>query len=146
MISGKYCKLCGKQLDNRPKYCSEECGKIGRRINRHKKIGNKNKVFKRIRTYIRKYGYTCYYSKIPLNLNDHTNPYYLTFDHLIPRLNSEIVLAAAVINDMKSDMSEQEFEKMINQLSLHFLKNKKVTPIKLKYWKRGNKIFREKTN
>ena len=44
----------------------------------------------------------------------------MTFDHVIPRQNDKIVIAAAIINDMKSDMSEYAFRKMVIALAKCF--------------------------
>jgi len=65
-------------------------------------------------------GFRCYFSNILLNEDNPKDPRYLTFDHLIPRQEDQIVLIAAVINDMKSDMDEREFKDMVVQLSSRF--------------------------
>jgi len=45
------------------------------------------------------------------------DPRYITFDHRIPRQEDDIVVAAACINDMKSDLSEDEFKAIVVQLA-----------------------------
>ena len=58
----------------------------------------------------------CYYSGIRLVENDSKDPCYLTFDHRTPRDEKDVVVAAAVINDMKSDLTEKEFKSIVIQL------------------------------
>jgi len=65
-------------------------------------------------------GFRCYYSGIRLVEDNPKDPRYLTFDHRTPRQESDVVVAAAVLNDMKSDMTEDEFKAMIIQLASRF--------------------------
>ena len=65
------------------------------------------------------------------------DPRYVTFDHRTPRKEGDIVLAAAAINDMKSDMSEREFRSMVAQLAERFSGGMfEEKAFKLKFWKR----------
>ena len=52
--------------------------------------------------------------------DDHHDPLYLTFDHRTPRDEDDVVVCAALINDMKSDTSEAEFREVIRQLASRF--------------------------
>ncbi len=65
-------------------------------------------------------GFYCYYCKRKLEEKNSKSPCYMTFDHVIPRQNDKIVIAAAIINDMKSDMSEYAFRKMVIALAKCF--------------------------
>ena len=65
-------------------------------------------------------GFRCYYTGVKLNESDHRSPLYLTFDHRIPRQQEDIVVAAACMNDMKSDLTEKEFRRMVLELARHF--------------------------
>jgi len=81
--------------------------------------------------------FRCYYSGVRLVEDNHGDPRYLTFDHRIPRQETDIVVVAAVINDMKSDMADDEFRAMVWQLANRFNGggfNESV--FNLKYWKR----------
>lgn len=54
-----------------------------------------------------------------------------------PRDESDIVLAAALINDMNSDMSEDEFKIMVTQLASRFAGGTFDEAVfRLKHWKR----------
>lgn len=81
--------------------------------------------------------FRCYYTGIKLVEDNPKDPRYLTFDHLTPRKERKIVIAAAAINDMKSDMSDNEFRAMVSELAKHF-KGKEFDErvFKLKHWKR----------
>jgi hypothetical protein len=64
--------------------------------------------------------FRCYYSKQRLATDDPASPWYLVFDHRTPRNESDLVCAAAVINDMKSDLSEDEFKAAVVALAAVF--------------------------
>jgi hypothetical protein len=87
-------------------------------------------------------GIICHYLGIRLDEDDPTSPRYLTFDHVIPG-GSEVVPAAAVVNDSKSDLSEQEYRAIKRGLVKHF-DGEPFDPelVKLLYWKRGVKPAR----
>ena len=66
-----------------------------------------------------------------------SHPLYLTFDHRTPRAHGDLVVAAAVINDMKTDMSGEEFRRMVLELASKFSgKSFEEGAVKLKFWKR----------
>jgi hypothetical protein len=81
-------------------------------------------------------GFLCRYTGIKLDEENDHSPRYLNFDHLIPG-GPVVVPAAAVINNMKSDLSEDEFRAIIRELvrrwdGAEFNENL----MRLKYWKR----------
>lgn len=81
--------------------------------------------------------FRCYYSKIRLVEDNPKDPRYLTFDHRTPRQENDIVVAAALVNDMKSDMTEDEFKNMVLQLTNRFKGGTfDENAFDLKYWKR----------
>jgi hypothetical protein len=84
-------------------------------------------------------GFRCYYTGVRLNETDFSHPCYLTFDHRTPRVENDIVLAAACINDMKSDLTEEEFRAVVMQLAARF--SGRLQPfdeevLTLAHWKR----------
>jgi len=130
---GKGCCICDEPVHHyNAKYCLR-CAKFGQRM--------KNKSFpaetvKAIWEYIRRFGYVCYYTGMALDLENRKSPLHLVFDHYIPGDPSKIVITSAWLNDMKSDMSEDEFKDSVCQLADYF---RKGTPIVLKpfvYWDR----------
>ena len=67
--------------------------------------------------YLRKYGFVCYYTGMPLDLDDPKNPWYLVFDHWMPRDPRKMVITSTLLNVMKSDLTEEEFWYFIRQLA-----------------------------
>jgi len=82
--------------------------------------------------------FRCHYSGIQLVDNNPRDPRYITFDHITPRREGEQVITAAVISDMKSDMSLDEFKEIVCQLAKHFEDGAPVdeTIFKLKHYRR----------
>jgi hypothetical protein len=82
-------------------------------------------------------GFRCYYSGVRLIEDNSKDPRYLTFDHRTPRQESDVVITAAVLNDMKSDMTEDEFKAMVSQLASRFKGGTfDESVFNLKHWKR----------
>jgi hypothetical protein len=82
-------------------------------------------------------GFRCYYSDVRLVEDNPKDPRYLTFDHLTPREEHDIVVVAAVINDMKSDMADVEFRAMVLQSASRFQGGEFDEQVfTLKHWKR----------
>ena len=69
-------------------------------------------------------------------LKDFTGPWYLTFDHTNPRESDKVVITSALVNEMKNELTEDEFWYYIAQLANHFRKGTPVKKRKLKYWSR----------
>jgi hypothetical protein len=64
--------------------------------------------------------FRCYYSGTRLIDDNHHDPRYITFDHRTPRREDDIVVCAAFLNDMKSDLSESEFRSIVIELASRF--------------------------
>jgi hypothetical protein len=64
--------------------------------------------------------FRCYYTNWPLNVDNPSSPYYLTWEHRTPRDENDIVVAAALINDMKSDLTDEEFRSIVTGLASRF--------------------------
>ena len=127
------CCICGgPKLSKYSHFCAT-CSHIAQRM-RDKRFSAK--AIKAVWYYIRKYGYTCYYTGMPLELKDIHDPWYLVFDHANPRDSGKIVLTSTLVNAMKMDLTEAEFWYYIAQLADHFRKGTPVKKIKLKYWSR----------
>ena len=82
--------------------------------------------------------FRCRYSRIRLADNNPEDPRYITFDRLVPRKEGELVVTAAIIHDMKSHMSVDEFKEMVCQLAKHFENGMPIdeTIFKLKHYRR----------
>jgi hypothetical protein len=66
-----------------------------------------------------KSAFTCYYTGLKLS-SDRTSPLYATWEHLTPRDTAKITLASAVINNMKSSMTEDDFRAIVCELAQRF--------------------------
>ena len=86
--------------------------------------------------YLHVYDYIDYYTGMKLNLNNTQSPWYLVFDHLIPRDPGKIVPTSALINEMKGDLTEDEFWYLISELANFFRNGTPVRKIKLAFWSR----------
>jgi len=117
------CCICSQAV-YRPnaRYCLR-CSEFGFRM--------KNKLLPRqtvqaIWDYIRKYGYVCYYTKVPLDLENHQSPWYCVFNHRVPRDKSTVVITCYLFNEMKSDLTDREFWYYIGQLARYRLTGTKI--------------------
>ncbi len=52
--------------------------------------------------------------------DDSGSPRYITLDHRTPGREDDIVIAASVINDMKTHMDDEVFRKVVIRLAEHF--------------------------
>ena len=112
------------------KYCAR-CSRLAYRM---KRARFPRKAINGVWDYVRKYGFVCYYTGMPLDLDDLKSPWYLVFDHWIPRDPRKIVITSAVVNIMKSDLTEEEFWYFIRQLANFYRKGSAVRKRKLAYW------------
>ena len=79
----------------------------------------------------------CHYTGIRLDENDRRDPRYLTFDHRTPRQEDDVVVAAACINDMKSDLTEDEFWAVVRELAAKDAGGRfDARVLNLSHWKR----------
>ena len=81
----------------------------------------------------------CYYTDVVL-LEKSGRARSMTWEHLRPGKVSKMALACALINDMKTDLSEPQFRKLVAALAVHF--NPPFQPFKAtvfpRRWRRGN--------
>jgi len=130
-MDNRVCAGCGQAaaLKGR-KYCAR-CARLGVRM---KRARFPREAILAVWDYIRKYGFVCYYTGMPLDLDDLKSPWYLVFDHWMPRDPRKIVITSAVLNIMKSDLTEKEFWYFIRQLANFYREGTPVRKIKLAYW------------
>jgi len=126
------CCVCAKSCLQGSKYCPD-CSRFYRRM-RNKKFPPM--TVQSLWAYIRKYGYVCYYTKMPLDTQDKRSPWYCVFDHWKPRDPKKVVITSAFLNDMKSDSDEKEFWYNICQLADYKRLHTKIKLKKPVYWYR----------
>ena len=112
------------------KYCAR-CARIAIRM---KRARFPREAINGVWDYVRKYGFVCYYTGMPLELDDPKSPWYLVFDHWMPRDPRKIVITSVLLNIMKSDLTEEEFWYFIRQLANFYRKGSAVRKRKLAYW------------
>ena len=131
LIRNKKCCRCGKPVfTKRSKYCPT-CSRFAFRM---KARQFPPWVVKSIWAYVKKYGYVCYYTGMLLDMTDPKSSWYCVFDHWAPHDLSKIVITSALINDMKSDLSEEEFWYYVRALANFRRNHIKVRKRKLVYW------------
>ena len=133
----KKCIVCGRRL-RAPKaeYCVD-CYKICLRMSYDRLPPE---AVASVWEYIRTYDYVCHYTKRRLNLDDPKSTWYCVFDHWIPCDPRRIVLTSSLINDMKSDLTEDEFWDTLFQLADFKRKGK---PFRMKSFTHWYRIIQE---
>jgi hypothetical protein len=66
--------------------------------------------------------FLCHYTRIPLDTEDHRDHRYLSLEHQTPGNETDIVVVSALINRMKTDLSDAEFKRMVTALAASFEK------------------------
>lgn len=130
------CEICSQPARNASaSYCAR-CVRLVGRVGPSRDYGN-DALKRALKSAWDGQVFRCHYSSAELVVDDPTNPRYLTFDHRTPPAKGDLVVAAAVINDMKTDMSEKEFERVVIELAKKFSGgpfDKEV--LLLRHWKR----------
>ena len=86
--------------------------------------------------YIRANGDRCYYTRLALEMDDTKSQWFCVFDHLIPLDPRTIVLTSALINEIKSALTEKEFWYFVEQLADFKTNGKKIKKIQLGHWRK----------
>lgn len=80
--------------------------------------------------------FRCQYSGVVLDEQPHS-PWHITFDHRTPRVEEDVVVCSALVNNMKSDLTEAEFQKVIQQLAERFSgQRSEIDRFSPSHWKR----------
>jgi hypothetical protein len=73
--------------------------------------------------------FRCYFTGWELSVDNPKSHLYLTWEHLTSGNEDDIVVAAAIINDMKSDLPEAEFRKLVSALARRFREPNYLVPM-----------------
>jgi len=134
-MNKKSCDVCNAPIHPLPKLC-KRCKKFIDRVDIRKKPDREARIDALKHAWDGK-SFRCYYTGVELDEKDHRSPRYLTFDHRIPRKEDDLVVASACINDMKSDMTEEEFKAMVIELATRFQGGQFDSRVfVLEHWKR----------
>jgi hypothetical protein len=125
------CEICGGLAPAKGKYCP----RCNRFILHHSDKAARAAALKRAWDPVRK-GFACHYTDIILEEFDFHDPWYLTFDHPDPGDPTHLVVAAAWVNGMKTNLTEDEFRAVINELARHFRTGAPFNTdvVDFKYW------------
>jgi hypothetical protein len=130
------CVICKCKLSNPQAFYCARCKKILERIDTRRKHNRQARIRALKQSWDGR-SFRCFYTGVKLVENNPSDPRYLTFDHHIPRREDRIVIVAAAINDMKTDMSDREFRRMVMQLANKLSGGEfDARAFKLKYWTR----------
>ncbi len=113
------CTVCG-QPRHQLAYCCRTCKKLLDRSDARGRQPNRDARLNALRDAWDGEYFRCFYTGWRLCIDDHRSPFYLTWEHRTPRDEDDIVVAAAIINDMKSDLTEDEFRRLIIGLADYF--------------------------
>ena len=82
-------------------------------------------------------GFRDFWSRVPLEESDHSDPFHLCFDHYVPVESSKLVVSSALFNKMKTDLGPDEFLTAFRLLAAHYRGEPFDKPaIHFRYWKR----------
>ena len=88
-------------------------------------------------------GFVCKYTGVLLDETDAKSPWYLTFDHRMPHGKGELDVVAAFIKSMKTDMTEEEFVKVVVALGKRFEGRFDRETVKLDNWVKAVRPVRQ---
>jgi hypothetical protein len=114
------CRICGrKALTN--SYLCRSCQRLRERLDTR---GWKVDVDARLRAMAEQWdpeagAFRCYFTGIALT-EQHGSPRSATCEHLDPGDGARVALAAALINRMKTDLTEDLFRRLVKALARHF--------------------------
>jgi hypothetical protein len=112
------CPVCGAGRHPLAKFC-QRCRNLINRVDTRRKPDREARA-RALKQAWDGSAFRCYFSGVRLVESGSRDPRYLTFDHLVPRREETVVVAAACINDMKSDLSESEFRAVVRALASRF--------------------------
>jgi len=114
------CRICEREAI-RNSYLCERCRQLRDRVDTQ---GRKVDADARLRAMREQWdpeadAFRCYFTRIALTEHPGDRRS-VTWEHLDPRDGSRVVLAAALINRMKADLTEEQFRGMVKALADHF--------------------------
>ena len=129
------CAFCGKKLGNFLKYCPRCANFVLRLQLEHSRLNRE--TVEDFRRYVRKDGFTCYFTKMPLDMTNTRSPWYCVFNHLNPNdPQRKFVITCALLNALKAGLSEKDFWYYILQLADYKEKGKAIVKKKPVFWNR----------
>ena len=129
--NGKKCRNCGKPVYAPGAIYCYGCHVFAYSMkNRH----IDNDAAKKIWKHVHHDGFVCEYTQTRLNMTDYKDPFYYEFDHTIPGNRHKVALTFSLLNEMKSEMTLNEFKYYVGQFACFFRTGAKIKKIKLSRW------------
>ena len=120
------CMVCGVLHDPQAKWCAS-CSKIlGRNDTRAKH--NKNARLAALKRAWRGSAFYCEITGWKLTTTDRESPFYLTWEHLTPGNEKKVVVAAALVNRMKANLTLGQFKLLVCALAKRFADPQGIVP------------------
>jgi hypothetical protein len=109
------CQICGRPPATGTLYCAR-CHKLADAcdFSEAKMLALKARYDPRTDTF------RCEYCGAELDIDDPDSPFYLSWDHVVPKDGSLLVPAAYFVNVMKSELTGDEFRAVILEIDRHF--------------------------
>ena len=121
------CEICGDPKHPQA-YACDRCRKILRRVDmRRDSLGKLRKPDREARKEALREAwdpdvrcFRCHYTRMALQTEDHRDHLYLSLEHQTPGNEADIVVVSALLNRMKTDLSDKEFRRMVAALARTF--------------------------
>ena len=83
--------------------------------------------------------FICYHLGVPLEVYNWQSPYYICYDHLVPKMKGNIVVSSVLANMMKTDTDEQEWHAYFRMLDVAMQGGKfEQEKLEFKYYTRNS--------
>ena len=120
------CTVCGVLHETQAKWCLS-CRKIIGRIDTRAKHNKKA----RLAALKRAWGGSAFYCEITgwkLTTTNSESPFYLTWEHLTPGDEKDVIVAAALVNRMKANLTLDQFKVLVCALAKRFSNHRGTIP------------------
>lgn len=126
MKSDVACTVCGV-LHGWQAKCCLSCRKLIGRIDPRAKHSKKARLAALKRAW-RGSAFYCEITGWKLDTKDHHSPFYLTWEHLTPGNEDDVVVAAALVNRMKANLTLDQFKLLVCALANRFANPRGTVP------------------
>ena len=128
------CQVCGQPRPTRATYC-RLCKKILDRAD-DRRAFNRAARLQALDASFNDGAFHCHFSGWVLTVTDDSSPFYLTWDHRTPGDECDIVVAAALINRVKAELTDEEFRTLVLGLAERFRDPSATVPmVSPRHWR-----------
>jgi len=115
-IAPKECVVCSSPIPKTRTYC-DRCRRLVK--NHHAEYLKKRLALQKAWSTAQQ-AFLCHFSHLPLEEIDRDSPFAIEFDHLIPVKASALAATASFINQLKGDLTGEEFQAALLELVKHW--------------------------